>query len=69
MELSFILCVSSFKQFVHRKTDRKHLALGLRHFATLECFQSLLLFIDDNKLWYDQAGLQTKTYCIFRSNQ
>ena len=50
-------------------SSTKHLALGLRHFATLECFQSLLLFIDDNKLWYDQAGLQTKTYCIFRSNQ
>lgn len=49
-------------------SSTKHLALGLRHFATLECFQSLLLFIDDNKLWYDQAGLQTqKTYFSLKS--
>ena len=47
-------------------SSTKRLALRLGHFLALECFQSLLVFPDDNKLEYNQARLQLKeTNCLF----
>ena len=41
-------------------SSTKRLALRLGHFLALECFQSLLVFPDDNMLEYNQARLQLK---------
>ena len=47
-------------------SSTKRLALRLGHFLALECFQSLLVFPDDNKLEYNQARLQLKEKnCLF----
>ena len=40
------------------KQSLAHGFLHKEHFLALECFQSLLVFPDDNKLEYNRARLQ-----------